>query len=232
MRSPGARHEPYPMNRTPKRPLSFDGGRGPGPAQPPARPIIGNTETQAIKIEPDDPDDADTEPAGAGDHVASEEGGSSSHSMPSPAQGPDGAQPKPERDDDARSESSSSTIPNEPSDLKYSDATPPEGLSLGSDLSNLIPTVDNAGSETQDSQASPSAPQTPGGSNSGLDKSVNVKVESITESEMELEITGVELGSRQAPVPDTMVPQDSWGPGMAATGSPADLPANQMEYSK
>ena len=76
---------------------------------------------------------------------------------------------------DDRSESSSSSIINEPTEVKYSDTVPSGGLSLDSNLSNHTGQMDTS---TSDSAA--------------VDPNVNIKVESITESELDLEITGVE----------------------------------------
>jgi hypothetical protein len=105
-----------------------------------------------------------------------------------------------EREDDAKSESSNSTIPNE---------AQAEGLGLDSDLSNII-----AGSS-----------QSQGSESGEIDANVSVKVEAISESDMELEITGVE--------PGRPLPQDTWDPNMSmgmnfdpsqgAAGNQADM---------
>jgi len=110
--------------------------------------------------------------------------------------------------EDPVSESSTSTIPNEAGT---------EGLSLGADLSNLISDSDNQSANPSNSD--------------NIDP--NVKIEAISESEMELEITGVEPGR-------PVIGQD-WGPDtsmvmgydpMGATGSPGDMAAAQQGYSK
>jgi hypothetical protein len=65
-----------------------------------------------------------------------------------------------------------------------------------------------------------------------MDPNVSVKLEALTENEMELEITGVEPGR-------PMVPQDNWDPNVSmgmnydptgATGNPGDMTA--QGYSK
>lgn len=111
-----------------------------------------------------------------------------------------------QRDDDGQSESSTSTIPNEQSDT----------LGLNSDLSNLI-----SGTNQQH------------GTESGeIDTDVSVKLEALTENEMELEITGVEPGR-------PIMAQDDWDPNISmgmnfdptgATGDPGDMSA--QGYSK
>ena len=217
------RHEPYP--RPMKRPLNFDQQ---GLNQPPPRmPVSG----QVIKIEAEDPDEniSMNAPSG-GDPV-----GPASSQPSSPSHTPSATPVKPEpseRDDDARSTSSTSTIPNEASDLKLGESAPAEGLSLDSDLSSLLPpTEDSSGGENQQ----PGTPSKTPGSSSGLDSCVNVKVEAITESEMELEITGVELGPSRVQRANS---QEGWAPpGSAgamgysggAAGSQADM---QQGYSK
>jgi hypothetical protein len=167
---------------------------------------------QIIKIEPDD-SNGDS----SNQEVSDLNVQGSKSAVPTSVQSPSHSNPPStpsklksesgDKDDDAKSESSSSTIPNEP---------PSEGLSLDSDLIS-----------------EQSQPPTGHGSDSGeIDPNVNVKLEALTESEMELEITGVEPG-RPA------MPQDSWDPNMSmgmnfdptgATGSQADLAA--QGYSK
>ncbi|XP_060604870.1 sal-like protein 1 isoform X18 [Ruditapes philippinarum] len=99
-----------------------------------------------------------------------------------------------ESKDDENTNSSSSTIPNEPSD-------------------------GNTG-ESSDRQKT----------DSDLDPNVNIKVEAITESEMELEITGVEPG--RPSIPQDWDPNLSLGmnfdPNSGAMGSAADM---QQGYS-
>ena len=76
-----------------------------------------------------------------------------------------------------------------------------------------------------------SDPQTSAGGD--VDPNVNIKVEAISESDMELEITGVELGNNSDPIGSQ---KDMWSPNTSqgydpsgAMGSPGDL---QPNYSK
>ena len=226
MRSPGMRHQPYPMARPPRPSLNFDQSQGPGPR-------MGNKiDGQIIKIEPEDDDEKSNQSVNDTVQTPSSVPGNSAPSSPSSAKPstPSQAQGPPDNDD-AKSESSSSTIPNEASDLKYSDSVPPGGLSLDSDLSNLISTSasDSNIQQSANSQDSSGEAQT----SSGLDPNVSVKLEAMTESEMDLEITGVELG--QAPMQEPMSSQD-WMSNVqnvmqGASGSASDM-ASQQSYSK
>ena len=232
----GVRHDPYP--RPPRRPsLNFEQGpRHPGQA-PMQLPIgMGNKmDGQVIKIEADDPDDSnqsDNANTPRAESVSSpSQTTQSSSALPSVVKSE-----ATDRDEDARSESSSSTIPNEASDLqKLSEiGQPPEGLSLDSDLSGLI---SNEGAGTSSSiqnkpQSESEGREPTAGSSGEMDPNVNVKVEAITESEMELEITGVELGHGGQLV-DPMGSQESWAQNSGATGSQGDMPqGSEQGYSK
>ena len=191
------RHEPYPGPR-PRKPLNFDPRRRPSqspssmklPTDPGSAQNISTKPNEAIKIEAMD-EDEDAEKTQTS--VDSGKGDSGTDPTGTDSQSPQtGLPPTPSdsihspaiRDDG--SESSSSTIPNEPAEVKYSDTLPPGGLSLDSDLSNLM----GAPSDTAKSDTSNSA---------AIDPNVNVKIESITESELDLEITGVEPGQMAQP---------------------------------
>ncbi|XP_053382791.1 uncharacterized protein LOC123539568 isoform X4 [Mercenaria mercenaria] len=233
MRSPGARHQPYPMARPPRPSLNFDQqGQVPGPG-----PRTGNRiEGQVIKIEPDDEDEKSNQsvndsvqtPTSASVPGNSEPPSPSTKpSTPSQTQGQQASD-----NDDAKSESSTSTIPNEASDLKLSDTAPPGGLSLDSDLSNLISAstsvCDSNVEQPATSHDSASEPQTP----TGLDPNISVKLEAVADSEMDLEITGVELG--QTSMQEQMSSQE-WMSNVqnvmqGATGSSADM-ASQQSYN-
>ncbi|KAL4218150.1 hypothetical protein ACF0H5_022886 [Mactra antiquata] len=231
MRSPTIRHQPYPMNRPPRPRLNFDQtGRSPAQSGSPMRMPMGNkTDGQVIKIEPDD----DLSNPGESDNVLSQSvpGATESSQPPSPAikpstpsQGPGASD-----NDDARSESSSSTIPNEAADLKLSDSNPPTGLSLDSDLSNII-AASQDGSETNNQSGVDSGNTTQ--ASHSLDPNVQVKLESVADSEMDLEITGVELGQR--PIQEPSSSQD-WMANVqdmmqGATGTSADM--GQQGYSQ
>ncbi|XP_045181739.1 zinc finger and BTB domain-containing protein 24-like isoform X7 [Mercenaria mercenaria] len=212
IRPHGVRHEPYPMTRPPKTKrtsLNFEQGKNPttGPSQTPMRSPVGNRlDGQVIKIEPEDDNEASNQ--SESDTANQEKPGSSSQS-PSQNNAPSSVKSESgEKDDDARSESSNSTIPNEPA---------AEGLSLDSDLSNLI----SGGNQQQSSETSE------------MDPNVSVKLEALTENEMELEITGVEPGR-------PVVPQDNWDPNVSmgmnfdptgATGNQGDLTAQGYRTS-
>lgn len=187
MRSPGARHEPYPMSRPPRKP-SIE-------SSPSAAGLAGaNTDNgQIIKLEPDNESSNQSV-----NDLVDQDISSSPHQQSNP---PSSVKPESgEKDEDALSESSTSTIPNEPTS---------EGLGLDSDLSNLI--------------SGPSEQQSVEGGEEDTD--ISVKLEAITENEMELEITGVEPGR-------PIVPQDDWDPNISmgmnfdptgATGNMGDL---------
>lgn len=218
--SPGARmrHEPYSVPRPPRRgSLNMDQqGRGPLP-----RPVANRVDGQVIKIEPED----DESNQGA----QSAEGAQETSQPSSPSVNPETPSSvkheSSEKDDDAKSESSSSTIPNESADInKLSDAAPPGGLSLDSDLSNLISAASTSTSE--------SVHDTIAGE--GLDPNVSVKLETMGDSDMDLEITGVELGSH--PLHEQQMGSQDWaqmgGMPAGATGGPGDMAAGQQGYSK
>ncbi|XP_060589051.1 homeotic protein spalt-major-like isoform X6 [Ruditapes philippinarum] len=236
MRSPGNRHQPYPMARPARPTLSFDQqgrspGQGPGPMVTPVR----NTKLdgQVIKIEPEDEDEKSNQSANENTNVQSDvktnisessqpSSPSIKPSTPSQTQGPSASD-----NEDARSESSSSTIPNEASDLKFSDTNPAAGLSLDSDLSNILPT-DSSVNEPSTSQGNEQ------GTMEGLDPNISVKLEAFGDSEMDLEITGVELG--QNTLTQEQMSSQEWMANVqnvmqGASGSSADM-AGQQGYSQ
>lgn len=245
MRSPGNRQQPYPMTRPPRAMLSFDQqGRPPGQGLSPGSsqmklPVGNKIDGQVIKIEPDDEESnqsaGDTtsvqNPAETNTSVSEfsqPSSPSAKPSTPSQTQGPSASD-----NDDAKSESSSSSIPNEASDLKLSDTVPPGGLSLDSDLSNLI------SAETSVSDSNLVQPSTSQDSTSEIDTSerldpnISVKEEATGDSEMDLEITGVELGQR--PVQEPMSSQE-WMANVqnvmqGASGSAADM-SGQQGYNR
>ena len=224
--SPGARmrHEPYPMVRPARRgSLNID-PQGKSPGQGPAimRIPTGNkVDGQVIKIEPDGEDDKSNQSASGAPESSQPASPSVNPSTPS------SIKPESGENDDAKSESSSSTIPNEGSDLnKMSDSGPPGGLSLDSDLSNLI-------SAAASTSTSDTAQDYSGVGGQGLDPNVLVKHEALGDSDMELEITGVELGSH--PVVDQQMSSQDWamaGMPSGAMGGPGDMLAGQQGYSK
>lgn len=206
--SPGTRmrHEPYPVARPVRRgSLNTDQvAKSPGKSK---------LDGQVIKIEPEDGDQSNQSAPGAPE----------SSQPASPSVNPSTPSSlKPESDNNDDAESSSSTIPNEGTDYnKVSDTGPPGGLSLDSDLSNLISATSTS---TTDSAQDTST---------GLDPDVSVKLEAVGDSDMDLEITGVELGSTAA-AEQQMLSQD-WAMGgmpSGATGGPGDMAAGQQGYSK
>ena len=134
--------------------------------------------------------------------------------------------------EDSRSESSLSTIPNDPSDLRTGEMSLPQaGLSLDSDLSSLIlPSKSSATSEIS------------GHNMSGIDTSgVSVKQENADDDddEIDLEITGVELGMPQQFDMDSSQDWSQQGQqymtggvqSMSSTGGKSDM-LGQQGYSK
>ena len=124
---------------------------------------------------------------------------------------------------DDGSESSSSTIVNEPTEVKYSDTIPAGGLSLDSDLSNLT--------GIQGESAKMDTAESNSGAEQEMDPNVNIKVEAVTESELDdLEITGVEPG--QMPQSDNWMPDMDYGP--STSGAQGDMSGAQggAGYSK
>ena len=89
----------------------------------------------------------------------------------------------------------------------------------------------DTGSQMPDRLGSGGDPQTPGGSSSagGLDTDTNVKLEALTEDELDLEITGVEPGSYTGWDPDTSTGSMDYAQG--ATGNAGDM-QSQAGYSK
>ena len=231
----GNRHEPYPPGR-PRRP-NFDPQshkrKTPSsmklPTEPGSVQKVNINPNEVIKVEALEEDDGteqsktserksstDREMAEGSADASSSQGPSTdpssspSHSTQSPAIKDDG------------SESSSSTIINEPREVKYSDTVPPEGLSLDSDLSNLtgIPT-ETSRMDTSDSNMAE------------VDPNVNVKIEA--ESELDLEITGVEPG-QMAQSDNSWMPNVQTGMGYGpstSAGAQGDMSGDSSQgYSK
>lgn len=251
MRSPANRHQPYSMIRPPRVSPNFDHqGRSPGQSQRPASsPITGRLPVnnkvdgqEVIKIEPKDVDDDNSNqsvndsasipiPMSAITDSSLPPSPSNKPLTPSQSQGPSAS-----NNDDDNLESSTTDIPNESSELGFSDSTPPGGLGLDSDLSNILSLSSSAtDSNVQQSTSAEGLTNEPDNTSTELDPNISVKLESpVDDSEMDLEITGVELGSRQ-PVQEPMSSQD-WMANVqnvmqGATGSPADM-AGQQGYSK
>ena len=246
----GNRHEPYPPGR-PRRP-NFDSQtrKTPSsmklPTEPGSVQKININPNEVIKIEAVEEDDTeqsktserksstDTEMAeGSADANASQVPSTDSSASPShsamPSTPTQSIQSPAIKDDG--SESSSSTIINEPTEVKYSDTVPPEGLSLDSDLSNLT------GIPTETSKMDTSESKTPGNEagTSEVDPNVNVKIEAITESELDLEITGVEPG-QMAQSDNSWMPnvqtRMGYGPS-TSTGAQGDMSGDSSQgYSK
>ena len=206
IRSPGARHEPYTVPR-PRRSLNMNlSNQSSADAQ---RTMTLPTNNQVIKIEPQD--EGSNQSAGDTNNQRQLEKSSSQPSSPSNDQG--------SKTEDV-DESSSSANPNEASELSFSDSQPTEGLGLDSDLSNLI-----------SGEQSVKTPLT--GETSEIDPDVNVKLESLSESDMDLEITGVEPGHSSVSSQDTSWAQNTsmgYDPS-GATGNQADL-QGQEGFSK
>ena len=197
LRSPN-RHQPYPITR-PIRASTMPVS-SPSPLKSPNK-----IDGQIIKIEPEDSnDDTSNQGSNLPESDINNQSSSQSPSQSNPPSTPSKVKSESgEKDDDARSESSNSTIPNEATG---------EGLSLDSDLSNLI-----SGNNQQQSSETTSE----------IDPNVSVKLEALTENEMELEITGVEPGRPP-------MPQDNWDPNVSmgmnfdptgATGNQGDMAA-------
>ena len=184
------RHEPYPGAR-PRKPLNFDPNRRPQPSPMRLPTDPSNSAQKPIKIEAlDDDDSADKSQTDQPNSVDSGKGDSGTEpntAGASPSQNPSDSVHSPAVRDDG-DESSSSTIVNEPSEVKYSDTLPPGGLSLDSDLSNLM----GAPSDTAKSDTSAS-------DSAAIDPNVSVKLEAMGDDD-DLEIMGVEPG--QMPQPD------------------------------
>ena len=176
-RGASVRHEPYPGAR-PRKPVRFDPQNQRRLSQ--SSPMRSSTETdsaqdnpnQMIKVEPMDNDDSGNKDSGA-------EPNNTESASPSHTSATDVSQPPAVQDG---SESSSSTIINEPSEAKYSDNLPPGGLSLAPDFSIFPGLTDNASDN-----------------NTATDPNVQVKVEAGDDSELDLEITGVEPGQMTQP---------------------------------
>ncbi|XP_060553778.1 uncharacterized protein LOC132714876 [Ruditapes philippinarum] len=197
IRSTGVRYEPYRQTRPPKRP-SISSGRNPV-LDSSFSPVKDDDKIveQIIKIEPTS-DNESTEQSEV-DVLNSK---TIDNSKESASHEMDATQNMSshcaDKEDDATSETSNSNLHHEQTS---------EGLGFDSDLTNVI-----SGSD-----------QTPGSEN---DQSDYVKMEAISESELELEITGVEPG-RPA------VSQESWDPNISigmnydntqgAAGNQADL---------
>ena len=174
-RGANVRHEPYPGAR-PKKPVRFDPQSHKrlsqsSPMQSPSETVSApNIPSEIIKTEPkDNHENAEKSSAGSGIENSVTEPNLSSA---------DNSQPPTLRDEG--SESSSSTIINEPTEVKYSDNLPPGGLSLDPDFSNFPRLMDTS----SDSAAT--------------DPNVNIKVEAVADSD-DLEITGVEPGQMAQP---------------------------------
>ena len=205
------RHEPYP-GAHPRKPLNFDPqshkrlSQPPSSKQLPTEPgsakKINTYPNEFIKIEAMDEDEENAENSQTEERKSSVDSGQGDSGSSVPGTEPttrasplqtampptptDSAQSPAVKDDG--SESSSSTITNETAEVKYSDTLPQGGLSLDSDLSNL--TGISSATASMDSSMSDSA---------AVDPNVNIKVEAFAESELDLEITGVEPGQMTQP---------------------------------
>ena len=228
--APGVRHEPYPGAR-PRKPLNFDPNRRPQPSSM-RLPTDPTSAQKPIKIEAmdDDDDNADKSQTDQPKSVDSGKGDSGAEPTATDSQSPQTAPPHTPTDsihspairDDGSENSSSSTITNEPAEVKYSDTLPPGGLSLDSDLSNLM----GAPSDTAKSDTST-------GDSAAIDPNVNVKIESITESELDLEITGVEPGQMAQPDYGMMPNLQSMGYSPSTSGAQGGMgDASSQGYSK
>ncbi|XP_060605284.1 uncharacterized protein LOC132757856 isoform X2 [Ruditapes philippinarum] len=197
IRSTGVRYEPYRQTRPPKRP-SINSGRNPV-LDSSFSPVKDDDKIveQIIKIEPTSDNESNEQ-----SEVDVLNSKTIDNSKVSASHETDATQNMSshcaDKEDDATSETSNSNLHHEQTS---------EGLGFDSDLTNVI-----SGSD-----------QTPGSEN---DQSDYVKMEAISESELELEITGVEPG-RPA------VSQESWDPNISigmnydntqgAAGNQADL---------
>lgn len=209
VRSPGVRHEPYPIGRPIRQPapLNLD--------QTPGLQASANKDGQVIKVEAEDDNGSNQSSSDANAHTpgAGESGDTVTKSGDTNIKTESGT----EKDEDNQSECSTGTVPN----------TTADPLSLDSDFSNLISGQEGNADRTEGGSESES--------NSGLDPNVSVKLEALTESEMELEITGVEPGRVQGPgLQDwaaNMPPGMNFDPS-GATGSSIDMMGSPQGYSK
>ena len=227
-RGGGVRHEPYPGAR-PRKPLNFDPNRRPQPSSMRLPTDPSNSAQKPIKIEAMDEDDdnadkTQSEQPKSVDSGKGDSGGepaATDSASPAPPHTPTDSIHSPAVRDDG-DESSSSTIVNEPSEVKYSDTLPPGGLSLDSDLSNLM----GAPSETAKSDTSAS-------DSAAIDPNVSVKLEAVGDDD-DLEIMGVEPG--QMPQPDYgLMPnlQQQMGFGPSTSGAQGGMGDQSSQgYSK
>lgn len=210
-RSPGIRHEPYPTSRPLRRSLNLDQGanKNTGAIK---LPIGNNGET--IKIEPDD-EDLSNQSASDTANIQTPSGASQPSASPHSSAPSTPANVKSELgekdDDDNKSEESSATC-----------TTPQpntEVLNLQSDLSSAISSgVDNSDLDK--------AGTSMGAEGTGFEGDPTIKLEAISESDMELEITGVEPGRPAVPQYDVSLgmPFDPSTSGIDSTA--------QQGYSK
>lgn len=212
-RSPGIRHEPYPTTRPLRRPLNLDQAAGAIKNTGAVKLPIGNN-GETIKIEPDDEDlsnqsASDTAniqtPSGASQPSASPH--SSAPSTPANVKSESGDKD----DDDNKSEEASATCTTpQPST---------EVLNLQSDLSSAI----SSGGDNSDLDK---AGTSMGAEGTGFEVDPTIKLEAISESDMELEITGVEPGRPAVPQYDVSLGM-SFDPSTSGIDSSA-----QQSYSK
>ncbi|KAH3709809.1 hypothetical protein DPMN_069274 [Dreissena polymorpha] len=211
----GPRHEPYPTQRPERRGSSgsYDQTHVPNPKQQPLpqlQKMPSGPNGQVIKVEDDDAEQSNQSAPGVTSRDNSE--------PVSPAV-------KTSLRSDIYDDSKSSVSVLNESDLKQDISIPAGGLSLDSDLSSLIsPTT--ATSSTLTTNDSVQEGHTSAILGDSEDPNVSVKLETVDEGDMDLEITGVELGQAlgQAPGGDPMGSQD-WGQGMqgGAAGGPGDM---------
>ncbi|XP_053382584.1 early growth response protein 1-like isoform X2 [Mercenaria mercenaria] len=187
-RSPGMRHEPYPSARPPRRPLNLDQASGANKNTGAMKIPIGNN-GQVIKIEPEDDEssnqsatDTTNVPSASGTAGTTQPSASPSHSSAPSTPANVKSESGDKDDDDNKSESSATGTTPQPTT---------EGLNLQSDLSDMI----SSGGDNSDlDKAGTSA-----GAEGTDSEPFNVKLEAISESDMELEITGVEPGRPAVP---------------------------------
>ncbi|XP_053382589.1 sal-like protein 3 isoform X7 [Mercenaria mercenaria] len=220
-RSPGMRHEPYPSARPPRRPLNLDQASGANKNTGAMKIPIGNN-GQVIKIEPEDDEssnqsatDTTNVPSASGTAGTTQPSASPSHSSAPSTPANVKSESGDKDDDDNKSESSATGTTPQPTT---------EGLNLQSDLSDMI----SSGGDNSDlDKAGTSA-----GAEGTDSEPFNVKLEAISESDMELEITGVEPGRPAVPQYDVSMgmPFDPSTSGIDSPGQQGYM-MDQLQYN-
>ena len=183
---PNVRHEPYTKNKPVRASTNIYQQGMSSVLESSRQGAVGSVGSHTLKVDPADikieagNTETNSEFSGAGDSL-SEADGSSAASIPNVRNVPSSRLTK----KSPMSEDSMSGSSNEPADMKFSESMPLSGFGLDSDIHKFSSVAGDSESTADESDNQHE--------NSNME--LNIKVEGIRESEMDLETTGVHAGS-------------------------------------